>query len=67
MSRALCQLALDRNADLYEEIRPPSLVRTETLTASGQLPKFADDSYLVERDDLWAIATVRDPARLAPS
>ena len=61
MSRALCQLALDRNADLYEEIRPPSLVRTETLTASGQLPKFADESYLVERDDLWAIATAEIP------
>jgi seryl-tRNA synthetase len=60
-SRALCQLALDRNADRYEEIRPPSLVRTETLTASGQLPKFADDSYLVERDDLWAIATSEIP------
>ena len=61
MSRALCQLALDRNADLYEEIRPPSLVRTDTLTASGQLPKFADDSYLIERDDLWAIATSEIP------
>ncbi|HVF32218.1 MAG TPA: serine--tRNA ligase [Acidimicrobiales bacterium] len=61
MSRALCQLALDRNADLYEEVRPPTLVRTETLTASGQLPKFADESYLVERDDLWAIATAEIP------
>jgi seryl-tRNA synthetase len=61
LSRALCQLALDRNADAYEEIRPPSLVRTETLTASGQLPKFAEDSYLVERDDLWAIATAEIP------
>ena len=61
MSRALCQLALDRNADLYEEVRPPTLVRTDTLTASGQLPKFAEDSYLVERDDLWAIATAEIP------
>ncbi|MBA3655589.1 MAG: serine--tRNA ligase, partial [Actinobacteria bacterium] len=55
LSRALCQLALDRNSDAFEEIRPPSLVRTDTLTASGQLPKFADDSYRVERDDLWLI------------
>lgn len=61
LSRALCQLALDRNADAFEEIRPPSLVRSETLTASGQLPKFAEDSYLVERDDLWAIATAEIP------
>jgi seryl-tRNA synthetase len=61
LNRALCQLALDRNADAFEEIRPPSLVRTDTLTASGQLPKFAEDSYLVERDDLWAIATAEIP------
>ncbi len=61
LARALCQLALDRNADAYEEIRPPTFVRTETLTASGQLPKFADDSYRVERDDLWAIATAEIP------
>jgi seryl-tRNA synthetase len=61
LERALCQLALDRNADLYEEIRPPSLVLTETLTATGQLPKFADDAYHVERDDLWAIPTAEVP------
>lgn len=61
VSRALCQLGLDRNADAFEEIRPPSLVRSDTLTASGQLPKFAEDSYLVERDDLWAIATAEIP------
>ena len=61
LSRALCQLALDRNSDAYEEIRPPSLVLTRTLTATGQLPKFADDAYRVERDDLWAIPTAEVP------
>jgi seryl-tRNA synthetase len=61
LSRALCQLALDRNADAFEEIRPPSLVTTATLTATGQLPKFADDSYLIERDDLWCIPTAEVP------
>jgi seryl-tRNA synthetase len=61
LARALCQLALDRNADRYEEIRPPSLVLTETLTATGQLPKFADDAYHIERDDLWAIPTAEVP------
>ncbi len=61
LSRALCQLALDRNRDLYEEIRPPSLVLTRTLTATGQLPKFADDAYHLERDDLWAIPTAEVP------
>jgi len=61
MARALCQLALDRNADAFEEIRPPSLVLTSTLTATGQLPKFADDAFAVERDDLWCIPTAEVP------
>jgi seryl-tRNA synthetase len=61
LGRALCQLALDRNADAFEEVRPPSLVTTATLTASGQLPKFADDAFAIERDDLWAIPTAEVP------
>lgn len=61
LSRALCQLALDRNADAFEEIRPPSLVTTAALTASGQLPKFADDAYAIPRDDLWCIPTAEVP------
>ncbi|MEY2967265.1 MAG: hypothetical protein RLY50_1315 [Actinomycetota bacterium] len=61
MARALCQFALDANADEFEEIRPPSLVTTATLTATGHLPKFADDAYAIERDDLWAIPTAEVP------
>ena len=61
LARALCQYALDRNADAFEEIRPPSLVTTATLTATGQLPKFADDAYTIERDDLWCIPTAEAP------
>ncbi|HEY5154061.1 MAG TPA: serine--tRNA ligase [Acidimicrobiales bacterium] len=61
LQRALCQLALDRNSDRFEEVRPPSLVLSSTLTATGQLPKFADDAYHLERDDLWAIPTAEVP------
>ena len=61
LSRALCQYALDLNADVFEEIRPPSLVTSATLTATGHLPKFADDAYAIERDDLWAIPTAEVP------
>lgn len=61
LARALCQLALDRNADQFEEIRPPSLVSTKTLTSTGQLPKFADDAFAIERDDLWCIPTAEVP------
>lgn len=59
--RALCQLALDRNVDLYEEIRPPTLVRTSTMVSTGHLPKFVDEAYHMERDDLWAIPTAEVP------
>ncbi|MEO5839385.1 MAG: serine--tRNA ligase [Acidimicrobiales bacterium] len=59
--RALLQFALDRNADAYEEIRPPTLVKTETMISTGHLPKFADEAYHLERDDLWAIPTAEVP------
>ena len=59
--RALCQLAIDRNVDLYEEVRPPTLVRTSTLVATGHLPKFSEEAYQMERDDLWAIPTAEVP------
>jgi seryl-tRNA synthetase len=59
--RALVQLALDRNCDAYEEIRPPTLVKTETMVSTGHLPKFADEAYHLERDDLWAIPTAEVP------
>jgi seryl-tRNA synthetase len=59
--RALTSFALDRHGDVYEEIRPPTLVRTETMVSTGHLPKFSDDAYHVERDDLWAIPTAEVP------
>ncbi len=61
LQRALCQLALDRNADAFEEVRPPTVVLTETMVSTGHLPKFADDAYHLERDDLWAIPTAEVP------
>ena len=63
LSRALIQLFLNRaTADgAWEEMRPPYLVKTETITATGHLPKFADDAYQLERDDLWAIPTAEVP------
>ncbi len=61
LARALCQYALDTNADAFEEVRPPTLVSTATLTSTGQLPKFADDAYAIERDDLWCIPTAEVP------
>jgi seryl-tRNA synthetase len=59
--RALTAFALDRHTPAYEEIRPPTVVLTETMVSTGHLPKFADDAYHLERDDLWAIPTAEVP------
>lgn len=45
----------------YTELRVPYLVTSETMTGTGQLPKFSDESYLSERDDLWLIPTAEVP------
>lgn len=45
----------------YEELRVPYMVTRETLTGTGQLPKFADESYQAERDGLWLIPTAEVP------
>lgn len=59
--RALSSYSMAMAADAYTEMRPPTLVLTETLTASGHLPKFVDEAYAVERDGLWAIPTAEVP------
>ncbi len=45
----------------YEELRVPYLVTAETLTGTGQLPKFAEDSWQTDRDGLWLIPTAEVP------
>ena len=45
----------------YSELRVPYLVTTESLIGTGQLPKFAEESYQSERDDLWLIPTAEVP------
>jgi seryl-tRNA synthetase len=59
--RALTAYAIDRHSPTYEEIRPPTVVLTDTMTSTGHLPKFADDAYHLERDDLWLIPTAEVP------
>jgi len=59
--RALTAFAIDRHSPEYEEIRPPTVVLTDTMTSTGHLPKFAEDAYHIERDDLWLIPTAEVP------
>ncbi|WAL61855.1 serine--tRNA ligase [Thermocoleostomius sinensis] len=62
LERALIQFMLDRQIEAgYTEILPPFLVNTASLTASGQLPKFAEESFKCDRDDLWLTPTAEVP------
>jgi seryl-tRNA synthetase len=45
----------------YTELRVPYLVTAEAMTGTGQLPKFSEESYQSERDDLWLIPTAEVP------
>ncbi len=62
LERALIQFMLDRHTQAgFVEVLPPILINTASLTASGQLPKFADESFKCDRDDLWLTPTAEVP------
>jgi len=63
LQRALIDWMLDLHTSEhgYEELRVPYLVTRESLVGTGQLPKFEEESYLAERDDLWLIPTAEVP------
>lgn len=62
LERAIIQFMLDRHTKAgYVEVIPPFLVNTESLTATGQLPKFAEESFKCDQDDLWLIPTSEVP------
>ncbi len=45
----------------YSEVYPPALIRPECMVGTGQLPKFANDSYFIESDSLWLDPTAEVP------
>ena len=60
--RALTSFAFDLfEREGYQEFIVPSFVNTASFTGTGQLPKFAHESYHIEKDDLWAIPTGEVP------
>ncbi len=63
LERALVSWMMDLHTEGhgYTEIAPPYLVRRETMVGSGNLPKFADNLYHDEEDDLWLIPTAEVP------
>lgn len=62
LERALISLMLDKQiAAGYLEVMPPLLINTQSLTATGQLPKFAEESFKCDSDDLWLLPTAEVP------
>jgi len=57
LERALSNFMLDiANANSYQEISPPNLVKSQAMTFSGQLPKFGDEAFCTS-DGYWLIPT----------
>ncbi len=63
LERALISFMLDLHTKKhgYTEIEPPFMVRSAILEGTGQLPKFAEDLYKIEHEDLWLIPTAEVP------
>lgn len=62
LERALISFMLDLHLKTgYLEVIPPFLINSQSLTASGQLPKFAEESFKCDRDDLWLTPTAEVP------
>jgi seryl-tRNA synthetase len=62
LERALISFMLDLHATKgYREVMPPILVNSASLTGSGQLPKFAEESFRCADDDLWLTPTAEVP------
>ncbi|MCP2732621.1 serine--tRNA ligase [Limnofasciculus baicalensis] len=62
LERALINFMLETQIRAgYLEIMPPILINTQSLTATGQLPKFAEESFKCDSDDLWLTPTAEVP------
>ena len=63
LQRALIQYMLDVHCGEqgYTEMLPPFVVNSDSMTGTGQLPKFAEDLYHCQIDDFWLIPTAEVP------
>lgn len=63
LERAIINFFLDIHTKEhgYEEILPPVLVNSAAMTGTGQLPKFSEDMYKCENEDLYLIPTAEVP------
>ena len=63
LERALINYMLDLHTSEfgYVEIFPPFLVNSKSPKTTGNLPKFSEDMYQIENDNLWLIPTAEVP------
>ncbi|MBV9074240.1 MAG: serine--tRNA ligase [Acidobacteria bacterium] len=63
LERALANFMLDLHTSQhgYTEVLPPYMVNSNSLYGTGQLPKFAEDLFKIEKHDLWLIPTAEVP------
>ena len=62
LERALISFMLDSHTDNgYTELFPPFLSTQDTTQVTGQLPKFEEDMYYIDKDDLYCISTAEVP------
>ncbi|SFV56002.1 Seryl-tRNA synthetase [hydrothermal vent metagenome] len=62
LERALINFMLDFNAKRgFEEVSVPEIVNQKALYGTGQLPKFKDDLYKIENQELYLIPTAEVP------
>ena len=63
LERALINFMLDTHSNEhgYTEVLPPFVVNSDSLYGTGQLPKFAEDLFKLEKTDYWLIPTAEVP------
>ena len=62
LERSLISFMLDKHVDSgYTELFPSFLTTQNTTQVTGQLPKFKDDMYYIDKDDLYCISTAEVP------
>ena len=63
LERAIINFFLDThiNNHGYMEVLPPLMVNAASMTGTGQLPKFKEDMYKCEEEDLYLIPTAEVP------
>lgn len=62
LERSLMNLMLDLNTSKgYKEVLPPIIVNKESMTGTGQLPKFASELFIISEPEFYLIPTAEVP------